>query len=73
MVRKAGKKKKVLMTGIRRGGETDYEFTINGNPSSQFPPLILKMTLHEMQQWLHETRQTPDSGKVEGPHLRLVG
>ncbi len=73
MARKA-KKKQVLMTGIRRGGESDFEFTINGNPASRFPPLILKMTLHEMQQWLHQTRQAPpESGKGEGAHLRLVG
>ena len=61
--KQAEDKSQVLMTGVRRGGEPDFRFRIHGNPASQFPPLVMKMTLHELQQWLHETK----AGPVEPP------
>ena len=48
--------RKLIVTGIRKSGEPDFNFRIHGNPASQFPPLILKMTLLEMQQMLREQR-----------------
>ena len=65
--------KKLMVTGVRKGGESDFHFEIHGNPASQFPPLILKMTLHEMQQWLHEQQSAPpNTTKHRRATLRLV-
>ena len=66
-------KNQLVMSGIRKGGESDFEIRISGNPASQFPTLILKMTLHEMQQWLVEMRHTPPKpAPGQKPSLRLV-
>ncbi len=67
--------KRVLMTGVRRAGGEDYELTIFGNAASAFPPLILKMSLHEMQDWLRDTQVPPAAGAAQGAgtrHLRIV-
>ncbi|MCH8077597.1 MAG: hypothetical protein IIC13_10765 [SAR324 cluster bacterium] len=58
------------MTGIRKSGEADFHFKINGNPASQFPPLILKMTLHEMQQILREQQAAPPDPASNGRAAR---
>ena len=66
-------RKRLLMTGVRKGGDADYDFRIVGDPASQFPPLVLKMTLHELQQWLRHA-QPPPSGLGDGPpHLPPAG
>ncbi|MEE8433604.1 MAG: hypothetical protein V3S64_02340 [bacterium] len=63
----AGKEaKKLIVTGIRKSGESDFHFKIDGNPASQFPPLILKMTLHEMQQMLREQQAVPPQPAKDG-------
>ena len=60
--------RKLIVTGIRKSGESDFNFRIHGNPVSPFPPLILKMTLHEMQQMLHEQQaaipEPPEDGRA---------
>ncbi len=64
--------RKLIVTGIRKSGESDFNFRIHGNPASLFPPLILKMTLHEMQQMLHEQQSAipePADGRAA---LKLV-
>ena len=58
--------KNLIVTGIRKGGESDFHFKIHGNPASQFPPLILKMTLHEMQQMLREQQALPPKPAKDG-------
>lgn len=64
---------RMMMTGIRKRGEENFHFKIFGNASSQFPPLILKMSLHEMQEWLREMRQSPaQPGDGSRAGLRLV-
>ena len=69
-----GNKNRVFMTGIRKGGDPDFQFTIFGNPASKFPPLILKMSLHEMQQWLREMREDPSQPHGEDRHrLHSIG
>ena len=69
-----GNNKRVLVTGMRKSGDTDYHFKIFGNPASAFPPLILKMSLHEMQQWLHQTQTAPEAGRrSDRPRLRVLG
>lgn len=66
--------KRMMMTGTRKSGEADFEFTIYGNAASQFPPLIMKMSLIEMQEWLREMRTTPPaSGNRDRRRLRLLG
>ena len=65
-------KNQLVMSGIRKGGESDFEIKISGDPASQFPPLILRMTLHEMQQWLVDTRTPPEPVPGKRPSLRLV-
>ncbi len=66
--------KHMMMTGTRKSGEADFEFTIYGNPASQFPPLIMKMSLIEMQEWLREMRTTPPAPDGRNRHrLRLLG
>jgi len=65
--------KKLMVTDVRKGGDSDVHFEINGNPASQFPPLILKMTLHEMQQLLHQQQSAPPKNAKDGrAALRLV-
>lgn len=65
--------RKLVVTGIRKSGESDFNFRIHGNPASQFPPLILKMTLHEMQQMLREQQTLPAKPVKDGRAvLRLV-
>jgi hypothetical protein len=72
-MRKENKSNRVMMTGVRKGGEPDYHFKIFGNDASQFPPLMLKMSLHEMQQWLREMQTLPTQA-LQGRHrLRSVG
>jgi len=67
------KDKRVLVTGMRKSGDADYHFRIVGNPASPFPPLIIKMSLHEMQQWLHEMQTAPEGASPgERPRLRIV-
>ena len=58
--------KKLIVTGIRKSGESDFHFKIHGNPASQFPPLLLKMTLHEMQQLLREQQAVPPKPARDG-------
>lgn len=66
--------KRMMMTGTRKSGEADFEFTIYGNAASQFPPLIMKMSLIEMQEWLREMRATPPaSGNTKRRRMRLLG
>ena len=73
-MRRADKPNRVLVTGMRRSGDSDYHFRIVGNPASSFPPLLIKMSLHEMQQWLHEMQMAPEAPpKGERPRLRVVG
>lgn len=62
--------RKLIVTGIRKSGEADFHFKINGNPASQFPPLILKMTLHEMQQILREQQAAPPDPASNGRAAR---
>lgn len=65
--------RKLIVTGIRKSGESDFNFRIHGNPASQFPPLILKMTLHEMQQMLHEMQSAIPKPAGDGrAALKLV-
>jgi hypothetical protein len=72
-MRRAGKGNRVLVTGMRKGGDSDYRLKIFGNPASPFPPLLIKMSLHEMQQWLHQTQAAPDAARGQRPRLRVVG
>jgi hypothetical protein len=73
-MRRARKRTRVLVTGMRKGGDSDYHFKIVGNPASPFPPLLIKMSLHEMQDWLRQMQAEPDSGLHIGRHrLRVVG
>ena len=73
-MRGAANGKRVLVTGMRKSGDADYHFRIVGNPASPFPPLIIKMSLNEMQQWLHEMQTAPESGaRGERPRLRVLG
>jgi hypothetical protein len=73
-MRRAAKRNRVLVTGMRKGGDSDYHFRIVGNPASPFPPLILKMSLHEMQQWLRQMQTAPEEAlRRERPRLRVVG
>ena len=66
--------KHMMMTGTRKSGEADFEFTIYGNAQSQFPPLIMKMSLHEMQEWLREMRNAPPGPDSKTRRrLRLLG
>ncbi len=66
--------KHVMMTGTRKSGEADFEFTIYGNATSQFPPLIMKMSLLEMQEWLREMRNAPPAPEGRNRRrFRLLG
>lgn len=68
------KRKRVLVTGMRKGGDSDYHFRITGHPDSPFPPLVIKMSLHEMQQWLHQMQTAPQAAlRGHRPRLRVVG
>lgn len=65
--------KHVLVTGMRKAGESDYHFKITGRPDSPFPPLVIKMSLHEMQQWLHQMQTAPQLVTRGGrPRLHVV-
>jgi len=61
------------MTGMRKKGEKDFRFSIRGNAAQQFPPLLLKMTLHELQQLLHAQQSVPENEGKQAPRLRAVG
>jgi len=65
---------RMLVSGMRKSGDSSYHFKIFGNPTSNFPPLIIKMSLHEMQQWLHQMQSAPEAAPRRGPPgLRVVG
>ena len=70
-MRRSEKQNRVLMTGIRKGGDADYEFKIFGNPASQFPPLIIKMSLLDLQQWLRQMQAAPAGSLRERNASRL--
>lgn len=71
---RTSKANRVLVTGVRKRGDADFHFKIFGDPASRFPPLILKMSLHEMQQWLHEMQRAPDvAARHAAPRMRVVG
>ena len=73
-MRRAAKRNRVLVTGMRKGGDSDYHFRIFGNRATPFPPLIIKMSLHEMQQWLHQMQSAPQTAlRGERPRLRVLG
>lgn len=67
------KGKRVLMTGMRKAGTADYELKVYGNAASAFPPLLVKMSLHELQCWLHEMQPAPLAQRGPRPRLRIVG
>ena len=68
------RKKHPLIAGVRHAGEPEFQFKIFGNPASQFPPLLLKMSLVELQQWLRHLNDTPPEALRERPaRLRPVG
>jgi hypothetical protein len=69
-MRRADKSNRVLVTGMRKSGDADFHFRIFGNPASPFPPLIIKMSLLEMQQWLRQMQAAPDAARP--PRLRVV-
>jgi len=70
---RAAPRTRVLMTGVRKGGDTDYHFKIFGNASSAFPPLIVKMSLLEMQQWLRQLRDARERAQQDiRPRLRVI-
>jgi hypothetical protein len=71
-MRRAAPAKRVLVTGRRKGGDAHYHFRIVGNPASAFPPLIIKMTLHEMQQWLRQMQTAPEGAARGTRRLRVV-
>ena len=64
--------KRVLMTGMRKAGAADYVLKVYGNPASPFPPLLIKMSLHELQRWLQEMQSAPLAHRGERPRLRIV-
>ncbi len=69
-----GKPARVLVTGMRKSGDSSYHFKIFGDSASRFPPLIIKMSLHEMQQWLHQMQSAPEAALRSGrPGLRVLG
>lgn len=66
-------RKHPLIAGVRHAGEPEFQFKIFGNPASQFPPLLLKMSLVELQQWLHQLNAKPPEALQERPvRLRPV-
>lgn len=65
--------KRTLVTGVRRGGASDYELKVHaahGSTVPSFPPLLIKMSLHDMQQWLHEMQSAP--ADCDRRRLRIV-
>jgi hypothetical protein len=67
-------RKRLVMAGIRHGGDPEYQFTIHGNAASRFPPLLLKMSLIELEQWLHHLNAEPAEALQDRPRrLRPVG
>lgn len=46
--------KTMLMTAIRKAGEPDFEFTIQGYPGNQFPPFAMQASMREMTMWLRQ-------------------
>lgn len=65
-------RRRVLITGMRKAGTDAYNLKVYGNPASAFPPLLIKMSLHELQQWLHELQTVPPPDRGERPRLRIV-
>ncbi|MBI4083698.1 MAG: hypothetical protein HY423_13920 [Candidatus Lambdaproteobacteria bacterium] len=65
--------KRLLMTGIRPGGETRYACRIHPNAESPFPPLLIHATLRELRQWIEHRHATPSGPRaLSRPVLRLV-
>ena len=73
-MKRAAQGNRVLVIGVRKRGDADYRFKIFGHATSVFPPLIIKMSLHEMQQWLRQMQTARESAPQEGrPRLRVLG
>lgn len=73
-MRRPDPRKRLLVTGVRKGGDKDFHFRITGNPGSPFPPLVMKMSLRDMQQWLRQMQTAPrPASRGSRPRLRVVG
>ena len=65
---------RVLITGMRRSGESEYDIRIRGEAPTRFPPLQVRMTLGDLRSWLQQMRPLPDTDPTARPApLRIVG
>ena len=59
------------MTGIRRGGETRFQFRINGYPGTDFPPAVFDAPLSGLRHWIRGESEEREEGAEPRPAATL--
>jgi len=62
---------RLIMTGVREAGCTEFRFTVYGNADRRLPPAVLLASLLEFRSWLTQAQGSVNLNGTPGENPTL--